>query len=167
MSRTDDVNNAAALISATPIISAEAVRAVRRGDRMALSRAILPAGPNAFWIGAPMAPATGRATVVDRLAMPMKINSAPPPARAIRPNAPPGLANSPTTNIAAPTASDDAADDQSPAGGERGVADLGAHRRHRWHLAGAPGREDHARHRDADADDQRDDHGRWSQDQGR
>ena len=61
VSRSDDVNSAAALISATPIISAEAVRAVRRGDRMALSRANLPGVPNTFWIGLPIAPATGRA----------------------------------------------------------------------------------------------------------
>ena len=58
VSRTDEVNSAAALISATPIISADAVRAVRRGERMALSRAIFPGVPKIFWIGLPIAPAT-------------------------------------------------------------------------------------------------------------
>ena len=42
VSRSDDVNTAAPVISVTPIISAEAVRAVRRGVRAALSRANLP-----------------------------------------------------------------------------------------------------------------------------
>ena len=50
------------LTSATPIISDDAVRAVRLGLRMALSRAIAPGVPRSLAIGAPSTAATGRAS---------------------------------------------------------------------------------------------------------
>ena len=103
VSRNDDANTDAALTSATPIISADAVRAVRRGEREAFSRASRPGAPNSFWMGAPSNRLTGLATVVERLATPRKIANAPPPARTIKPIVPPGLRNSPTRNSTAPT----------------------------------------------------------------
>ena len=161
VSRIDDVNNAAALISATPIISAEAVRAVRRGDRIALSRANLPGVPNSLLDRRADQPGDragdGRREAGD--ADEDQQRAAAGEWRSGR-TCRPGVTNSPITNSAAPTSGDDHADDQSAAGADRGEADLRSHRRDRRDLRGAPRREHDARHRDADADDQRDDHRR-------
>ena len=104
VSRSDDVNSAAALISATPIISAEAVpgRAPRRphrrsrGPGLARRAEHLCDRPADDFV-------TGRATVDDRLATPRKIISAPPPAVKISPNAPPGCHEQPDHERATPT----------------------------------------------------------------
>ncbi len=66
----DALNEAAmtatAAIRATPIISAAAVDAVRRGLRMAFSRASRPGTPRSRASGRPIAPATGRTSSGDR-----------------------------------------------------------------------------------------------------
>jgi hypothetical protein len=49
-----------------------------------------------------MARVTGPAMVDDRLAMPRKSSSAPPPASAMSPTVPPGRRNSPMTNSTSP-----------------------------------------------------------------
>ena len=103
VARSDDANTAAALTSATPIINAAAVADVRRGARPAFSRARTPGVPSTLATGQPIAFVTGRATVDDTLATPRKIISAPTPAKAMSPSAPPGRRNSPRTNITAPT----------------------------------------------------------------
>ena len=79
VSRSDAKNTDPALMTATPIMSAEAVRAVRRGVRPALSRAKRPAVPNSFWNGAPIVRATGRANVPDSEVTPKIVSSAPTP----------------------------------------------------------------------------------------
>jgi len=70
----------------TPTISADAVADVRRGFRMAFSRAILPATPRRIGKGAPMTRANGRAITGPSTATPTKTTRAP---RATDPNPPP------------------------------------------------------------------------------
>ena len=123
----------------------------------AFSRASRPGVPNSFWIGAPSSRLTGRATVVERLATPRKIASAPPPARAIKPIVPPGLSEQPDQEQHGADDGDDDAGDEAPAGAERGEADLGPHRRDRRDLRRPPGGHEHRQQRDADADDDRHD----------
>ena len=101
--RSDEANTAAALTSATPIISAAAVADVRRGARPAFSRARMPGAPSTLATGQPMALVTGLATVDETLATPRNSSSAPPPARASNPSVPPGRRNSPVPNMAAPS----------------------------------------------------------------
>ncbi len=79
-SRSEDANTAAALTSATPIISADALDDVRRGARATLSRASLPGVLKSLAIGHPIARVTGVAIVADTLAIPRKSSRAPPPA---------------------------------------------------------------------------------------
>ncbi len=52
--------------------------------------------------GQPIILVTGLATVDETLAVPRNSSSAPPPARAISPGVPPGLASRPIRNITAP-----------------------------------------------------------------
>ena len=127
-----------------------------RCDVARARRSRVPAGPacrTAFWIGAPSSRLTGRATVVERLATPRKITSAPPPARTIRPIVPPGLHEQPDQEQHGADDRDDDAGDEPPAGAERGEADLGPHRRDRRDLRRPPGRHEHRQQRDADTDD--------------
>ena len=77
VARSDEANTAAALTSATPIISAEALEDVRRGARATLSRASTPGTLNSLAIGQPIALVTGAAMVDDTLATPRKSASAP------------------------------------------------------------------------------------------
>ena len=101
--RSDEANTAAALTSATPIISAAAVADVRRGARPAFSRARMPGAPSTLATGQPIALVTGLATVDETLATPRNSSSAPPPASASNPRVPPGRRNSPVPNMAAPS----------------------------------------------------------------
>ena len=72
----DAPNVAASPTSASPITSADAVTAVRRGLRIAFARASTPLGPSAR-SGRPTAPATGRATVASNSTTPTSSTKAP------------------------------------------------------------------------------------------
>ena len=78
------VNRAA---TATPTISADAVAAVRRGLRSALSRASRPLTPRSAAIGAPST-AAGRAATGPRTTNPASVATAPAMPRPPRPAAP-------------------------------------------------------------------------------
>ena len=79
---SDALSDAASTVtiatSPSPIMSAEAVDAVRRGLRMAFSRPSLPWIPRRR-IGAPITPASGRAPSGNRIAMPTNVAAAPRP----------------------------------------------------------------------------------------
>ncbi len=70
-----------AVTRASPIISAAAVEAVRRGLRMAFNRPSRPGTPRAS--GPPTTRATGRASSGDRPATPRKVSRAPTPTSTI------------------------------------------------------------------------------------
>ena len=65
----------------TPTISAEAVPAVRRGLRRAFCRASAPVIPRSRGSGHPRSALAGRATVGPSMTMPMRVSTAPRPAR--------------------------------------------------------------------------------------
>ena len=65
--------------SARPIISADAVEAVRCGLRRELSRASRPAAPPSRAAGEPSTAASGRMSRAESSETPMKISSAPRP----------------------------------------------------------------------------------------
>ena len=67
--------------TAVPIISAEALPAVRRGSRIALRRARRPVWPRRMLGTQPSTPAAGRATTGPRTTAPTSVSSAPSPAR--------------------------------------------------------------------------------------
>ena len=67
--------------TAVPIISAEALPAVRRGSRMAFRRASRPVWPRRRLGTYPNTPAAGRATTGPRTTAPTSVSSAPSPAR--------------------------------------------------------------------------------------
>ncbi len=90
---TDAPSTVNAATTATPIISADAVAAVRRGLRIALRRARRPARPRSTAIGAPITAAAGRATTGPSSTKPIRVTSVPRPTRAIEP---------PVTSSAAP-----------------------------------------------------------------
>src|SRR2546430_12085476 len=69
---------------ARPIISAEAVEAVRAGFRIALSRARMPGAPPIVWAGAPRRDASGRTTFAAFMETPKKSSSTPTPSRSRR-----------------------------------------------------------------------------------
>ena len=77
--------------SATPIISAAAVAAVRAGLRIEFSRARRPLTPNSRSSGAPTSQASGRTSCGENSATPRNTATAPPPsvAAAPEPDAPP------------------------------------------------------------------------------
>ena len=77
-------STATSVTSASPIISAAAVEAVRCGFRRALSRASAPAAPPIFVAGHPSAPASGRMNRTESRAKPMKTRSAPSPSQISR-----------------------------------------------------------------------------------
>ena len=83
---------ATTLTTATPIIRAEAVAAVRRGRRTEFSLARVPVTPNIVGRGAPMIRALRRATRGARTVTPRKTMKAPRPtsdkAFTIDPNSP-------------------------------------------------------------------------------
>ena len=90
--------------SASPIISAAAVVAVRPGLRMAFSRARRPVMPRRRSIGRPVTEASGRTSRGEKSDTPNRISTAPPPrSPAAEPESsiPP---NSPTSSIARPRA---------------------------------------------------------------
>ena len=88
----------------TPIISAEAVADVRRGLRVAFSRASVPAMPRKRGSGEPTTRVNGRAMTGPRIATPMNTTSAPrPTVRRCRPTGP-------WRSNAAPTSVDDRAE---------------------------------------------------------
>ncbi len=78
---SDAAKMATIATSPNPIISADAVEAVRRGLRMAFSRPSLPWTPSPR-MGAPIAAAIGLATKGDRMAIPTNVAAAPAPMRA-------------------------------------------------------------------------------------
>src|SRR3954465_6821602 len=65
--------------SASPIIRADAVEAVRAGFRVALSRARMPGAPPIDFAGAPRMAASGRTTFAAFIETPKKSSSTPPP----------------------------------------------------------------------------------------
>ena len=67
--------------SATPIMSAAAVTAVRPGWRVVFPRARRPVTPVSASIGRPMAEASGRTRYGLRSATPRKVAATPPPMR--------------------------------------------------------------------------------------
>ena len=70
---------AARVTSVIPIMSAAAVAEVRRGVRLAFSRASLPGTLNRRANGQPMSRASGRAKSGLRTETPMKTTAAPKP----------------------------------------------------------------------------------------
>ena len=97
--------------SASPIISAEAVIAVRCGWRSAFSRASRPGMPWKRSSGAPMTRASGRTSTGASSATPKIITTMPSPssAAAAEPPAPP---KSPSSSAARPSADDGDRDEQ-------------------------------------------------------
>ena len=143
--------------SARPIISADAVEAVRCGFRRALSRASMPAAPPNRAAGQPSTHANGRAIRADRSAVPKKISSVPIPMNAST-DAVPLLAQMPLASAAKPSTVSVIAHGvrqrrEAPRRQRRALA----HRRDRRH-AGRLDRGPQAREqRDDDPDEQRDD----------
>jgi hypothetical protein len=92
---------------ATPIISADAVAAVRFGLRMAFSRARFPVTPRRPGSGAPMARLSGRAMVRPRTDTPKNTSRTPSPTRASAldppPKRPPRSEATPRPSSTAPT----------------------------------------------------------------
>ena len=94
--------------TATPTISADAVAAVRRGLRSALSRASRPPTPRSAAIGAPSTVAAGRTATGPRTMNPASVPTAPaiaaasppPAAPAITAPAPPAISRKPDTERA-------------------------------------------------------------------
>ena len=72
-------STATSVTSARPIISAEAVDAVRVGLRIAFPRASLPAAPPIFVAGQPSTSASGGTSVFASIPTPMKMPNAPTP----------------------------------------------------------------------------------------
>ena len=87
--------------SATPIISDDAVRAVRFGFRIALRVASSPLSPR-IRSGTPNTLATGRASTGPRTATPTNVASAPTPTSAISPPSPANSAATPAAVITEP-----------------------------------------------------------------
>src|ERR671910_2922592 len=86
----------------TPIIRAEAVRAVRFGFRIALRVASSPLSPR-IRSGMPNTLATGRASTGPSTDTPTNVTSAPTPTSAISPPRPASSAATPTAVMAVPT----------------------------------------------------------------
>ena len=84
-----------------PIISADAVAAVRPGSRIALRRASEPALPPIRSSGRPMTEASGRASLGETRATPRNSSSTPGPIRAPRPPASIPGANAATASSSA------------------------------------------------------------------
>ena len=95
----------AKVTSATPIMSAAAVTAVRPGWRTEFSRASWPVMPVARSIGRPMTFASGRTSRGESSATPMKVSAAPPPMNEIAALSDFRLPKSPTHMSPTPIAS--------------------------------------------------------------
>ena len=95
----------AKVTSATPIMSAAAVTAVRPGWRTEFSRASRPVMPVARSIGRPMTFASGRTSRGESSATPMKVSAAPPPMNEIAALSDFRLPKSPTHMSPTPIAS--------------------------------------------------------------
>ena len=83
----------------TPIISADAVAALRRGLRAAFSRATVPAIPRRRGSGAPSTLVNGRASTGPSTATPTNTSSAPRPTGAIAPPDRPMAMNAAPTTV--------------------------------------------------------------------
>ena len=94
----DDPAIATKVTSPSPIISAEAVAAVRRGLRNAFSRASWPCRPIAA-AGAPISRTSGRVASGESSAAPSRVSTAPIPTGTI-----PASANRPSEIAAIPAA---------------------------------------------------------------
>ena len=77
-------STAKVVTSASPIISAAAVEAVRAGLRIAFRRASVPAAPPILVAGQPITSASGRVMLGATIAMPTKTVSTPMPSRSRR-----------------------------------------------------------------------------------
>ena len=103
LSSTDDLSDPANAVNTVttpmPIISADAVAAVRRGERMALRRARAPGMRRNREIGAPITELAGRATTGPMATTPAAVSNAP---RAAWPSAP---LEAPVTTMKTPPAS--------------------------------------------------------------
>ena len=86
-------STATSVTSASPIISADAVDAVRPGFRIALPRASVPAAPPSRVAGQPSTRASGGTSVGASIATPMKSAAAPMPIESSR-----SFVDSPPTN---------------------------------------------------------------------
>ena len=95
----------AKVTSATPIMSAAAVTAVRPGWRTEFSRASWPVMPVARSIGRPMTFASGRTSRGESSATPRKVSAAPPPMNEIAALSDFRLPKSPTHMSPTPIAS--------------------------------------------------------------
>ena len=107
LSSTDDLSDPANAVNTVttpmPIISADAVAAVRRGERMALRRASTPGMPRDRAIGAPITEPAGRAATGPMATMPAAVSRAPRPARPRAPlDAPVTTATTPPASITEP-----------------------------------------------------------------
>ena len=91
--------------SASPIISADAVEAVRAGFRVALSRARIPGAPPIDRAGAPSTAASGRTTLGAFIETPKKSSSTPSPSSSSRGPVAIPLPSAPSETIAIAIAS--------------------------------------------------------------
>ncbi len=133
---SDEPSTVTALIRATPIISAAAVAAVRRGLRTAFSRPSRPGSRREN--SRPTPDATGLLTSGESMAMPMKASRVPRPSSCRPPS------RSALVMASAPTTQHDRADDGLASQGPVGRGSI-AQRRERCDPAGAAG--GHARPR--------------------
>src|SRR6516162_4863704 len=104
---TEDLADAANTVmnatNATPIISADDVAAVRRGFRMAFSRASVPATPRTRGSGQPTIRENRREIVGPSMATPTNTAKAPSPtALTLDPDRPCAIRTPPTTPVATP-----------------------------------------------------------------
>ena len=107
LSSTDDLSDPANAVNTVttpmPIINADAVAAVRRGERMALRRARTPGMRRNRAIGAPITDPAGRAATGPTATTPAAVSSAPRPARPSAPlDAPVTTATTPPASINEP-----------------------------------------------------------------
>ncbi len=93
--RSPCASTATKAISASPIIRAAAVLAVRPGFRRAFSRASLPAAPPTLAAGQPRTPASGFTSRADTSATPKKSTRQPSPSASSRVTMPRSLTNIP------------------------------------------------------------------------
>ena len=151
-------SSATSVTSASPIISAAAVDAVRCGLRRALSRASQPAVPPTFVAGQPRAHASGRMNRTESIETPTKISEradAHPDEHALRPEV---LAEQAVEQRREPGRGDDRrADGAEPREPRRRQRRSLANRCDRRHARGADRRPQARDQRDDHADDHRDD----------
>ena len=98
----DDPMTPTLATSATPIINADAVDDVRRGERDAFCAASCPGTLNNLATGLPSTRATGPAKLEARMVTPRNIAMAPTAAKMMIASVPPGLPMMPSTYTARP-----------------------------------------------------------------